>query len=753
MYKKIRKNKEKFLAFAVSCMVLGMPQVFAAENTGGGISGAEENVTVSKDSQEAASAKDYDLGGTVISADRRKIKNPYTTGGDVNVITRSDIEKHNYSTVQEALKSVPGVRIATPGYRGGEYGYELYNTELTINGENSIVIVVDGSRVDNDASAFAGNKSRVSLNTLPGIDDVEQIEVIKGSGAAIYGADAAGGVISITTRRGTIKPRTTLNLSTGSWGHHRYSLTHTGSGDDGTLRYALSVSREMSGDTKYKDDFTGNSERFNNTHYRSDNVSLSVRKEFDATHSLAVNYYHANETAYYPITAPDYRYISDFYNGTMAPIRVNPRTGKHEYTSLRGVNGYRNAFLYDAWLGSHDDTLTNNFSAKYVFDKTDEGAESFVRFFKNYSRFNMTDYSNIYRVPYPYLYEYWATARDRGNIHRDVEESTGGAVQLAKHIGRHSLTGGFEYRHSTYDGNESNGNIHASSRNLWDIYLQDKIKISDKFALTPGLIYTYYGSGDYDATHFDTSKKLSFSLYGSYDFDKATNAYFSASQIFKPVTGIDRSRQFAADVLQDEKGWSYTLGLSRRFCEKDSAEMNFGVTDMSNAIARYSVYNDSTAKWERHSVNAERTKRALNMAYKHDFDRALAFGLSYSWVHENFSTKNVRKDPNGTNPDEMINAYRPRNIYRAHLTYDKDRWFADLAYTIYSGNDTRYFTSSRFGILDLSVNYKIAEDWQVYMNLYNLLNTAYETKASASYGPGALPEAGRSFMLGAKYTF
>ena len=35
MYKRIRKNKEKFLAVAVSCMVLGMPQAFAAENTGG----------------------------------------------------------------------------------------------------------------------------------------------------------------------------------------------------------------------------------------------------------------------------------------------------------------------------------------------------------------------------------------------------------------------------------------------------------------------------------------------------------------------------------------------------------------------------------------------------------------------------------------------------------------------------------------------------------------------------------------------
>ena len=154
MYKRIKKNKGKFLAVAISCMTLSVPQVLAAESTGGGISEAEENVNAPIDSQEAASVKDYDLGGTVILADRRKIKNPYTTGGDVDVITRRDIEKHNYSTIQDALKNIPGVRISTPGYRGGEYGYESFNTEFTINGEGSIVVLVDGSRIDNDASRF-----------------------------------------------------------------------------------------------------------------------------------------------------------------------------------------------------------------------------------------------------------------------------------------------------------------------------------------------------------------------------------------------------------------------------------------------------------------------------------------------------------------------------------------------------------------------------------------------------------------------
>lgn len=747
MYKRIKKNKGKFLAVALSCMTLSVPQVLAAESTGGGISEAEENVNAPIDSQEAASVKDYDLGGTVILADRRKIKNPYTTGGDVDVITRRDIEKHNYSTIQDALKNIPGVRISTPGYRGGEYGFEAFNTEFTINGEGSIVVLVDGSRIDNDASAFAGNKSRVNLSTLPGIDNVEQIEVIKGSGAAIYGADAAGGVISITTRRGTAKPRTTLNLSTGSWNHHRYALTHTGAEDDGTIKYALSVSREMSGDTKYKDVYTGKTESFNNTHYKSDNAAFNLRKDFDATHSLSLNYYYANERAHYPITAPDYRYMESFYNGTMASVNL----ADHHYIGLNSrIPGYRNIFLYDAWLGSHDETLTNNVSLRYVFDKTDEGAESFVRVFRNYTRYNMADYAGIWDVPYPYISEFWENAKANPGRHRDVEQSTGASVQLAKHIDQHSVTGGIDYRKSEYEGWNSRGRS-DTSRTLWDLYLQDKMRLSDKFVLSPGLIYTHYGSGKYKKTNFSSAKGLTFSLYGSYDFDKQSNAYFSAAQIFKPVTGLDRSREFAGDILQDEKGWSYTLGASRRFTERDTAEINYGVTDMSNAIGRYSIHDGSG--WTRYSVNAKRKKQALNLAYTHRFDKAWSLGVSYSWVNEAFSTKNVRRNPDGTNPDDFINAYRPRNIYRTHLMYDRDRWFADLSYTVYSGNDTRFFSDSHFDLIDLSVNYRVTADWQLYLNVYNILNTAYETRALAVYGPGALPEAGRSFMLGAKYAF
>ncbi|MFC2659138.1 MAG: hypothetical protein ACFN1F_10240, partial [Segatella sp.] len=36
-------------------------------------------------------------------------------------------------------------------------------------------------------------------------------------------------------------------------------------------------------------------------------------------------------------------------------------------------------------------------------------------------------------------------------------------------------------------------------------------------------------------------------------------------------------------------------------------------------------------------------------------------------------------------------------------------------YTIYSGNDPRFFSASHFDLLDLSLNYQAGKDWQIYL--------------------------------------
>lgn len=152
----------------------------------------------------------YTLDAVVVEADKTKNKfgdtiteqSYYRTGGDVKVITREEIEKRHYTDLTEAIKRIPGVTFQNPGYRGGEYGYEFYNNGVSINGDTRVIVCVDGRRVDNAASTRVGGNSKkgtkstgVNLNQVTNMENVDKIEVIKGPGASVYGADATGGVI------------------------------------------------------------------------------------------------------------------------------------------------------------------------------------------------------------------------------------------------------------------------------------------------------------------------------------------------------------------------------------------------------------------------------------------------------------------------------------------------------------------------------------------------------------------------------
>jgi len=49
----------------------------------------------------------------------------YRTGGDVNIIDRDTLEKRHFNQLSDALKTVPGVLVRKPGYRGGEMGWRI----------------------------------------------------------------------------------------------------------------------------------------------------------------------------------------------------------------------------------------------------------------------------------------------------------------------------------------------------------------------------------------------------------------------------------------------------------------------------------------------------------------------------------------------------------------------------------------------------------------------------------------------------
>ncbi len=143
------------------------------------------------------------------------------TLASVTVIDRAEIERRQASSVQEALRGVPGLGFSNNGGLGKATSVFLRGTE-----SDHVLVLVDGIRV---GSATLGT---TSFQDIP-IDQVERIEVVRGPRSSLYGADAIGGVIQIFTRKGggALTPR--LSASGGSHGTQDYSGGLSGGGERG----------------------------------------------------------------------------------------------------------------------------------------------------------------------------------------------------------------------------------------------------------------------------------------------------------------------------------------------------------------------------------------------------------------------------------------------------------------------------------------------------------------------------------------
>ena len=118
----------------------------------------------------------------------------------VSVITSREIEQSGVTTVNEAIMRLLGVvgRLDTSG--GNNYTLDLRGFGNTA--DSNQVVIVDGLRLNESDLTSAG------LSSIP-IESVDRIEVLRGTGAVLYGEGATGGVIVVTTKSGNGAQRPT----------------------------------------------------------------------------------------------------------------------------------------------------------------------------------------------------------------------------------------------------------------------------------------------------------------------------------------------------------------------------------------------------------------------------------------------------------------------------------------------------------------------------------------------------------------
>lgn len=165
--------------------------------------------------------------GQATTVEQRNLANAVST------LNAEQLNRAPTPTIESALQGkIPGALIQMNSGAPGGGGQINLRGVTTINGGVDPLIVVDGLIVSNDAipsganavtAAQAGGNPHNQDNPVNRIADlnpadIDRVEVLKGaSAAAIYGAQAANGVVIITTRRGQVgKPRFTLTQRLGT---------------------------------------------------------------------------------------------------------------------------------------------------------------------------------------------------------------------------------------------------------------------------------------------------------------------------------------------------------------------------------------------------------------------------------------------------------------------------------------------------------------------------------------------------------
>jgi iron complex outermembrane receptor protein len=113
----------------------------------------------------------------------------------VYVITQEDIRRSGVTSIPEALRMAPGVEVSRRSANSWVVGIRGF-TSLTGSLSPSLLVLIDGRSVY--SPLFAGVFWDVQDVLL---EDVERIEVIRGPGGTLWGANAVNGVINIITKR------------------------------------------------------------------------------------------------------------------------------------------------------------------------------------------------------------------------------------------------------------------------------------------------------------------------------------------------------------------------------------------------------------------------------------------------------------------------------------------------------------------------------------------------------------------------
>ena len=403
-------------------------------------------------------------------------------GASVTVIDQSELDAFNKLDLLDALRQVPGLAVLQTGERGG-------TTSVFARGGNSEFnkVLIDGIPANDIGGAFEFADLSAS--------GANQVEVFRGANSVLFGADALGSVIQVTTRRGSsTTPEFTYSVDGGNFQ---------------TLRQDASL-----GGVFHQFDYFADFMRFDtqnslpNSSYHNGTFSGNVGWQANSNTDVRFTIRHTasalgvpNALALYGIPDDAFQRAQDTYLGIKVQNQTNPQWRNSLQLSSTNLR-----FNYD-----EPEPVGIPFEGNYLGDPVNLcGANGYCS-----SGQAILDYGGAY----PSL----------TNSHTAVQS----LYALSNYAFKPDLSAsaGFRYDHESGYINSA-GTVYPASRNNFDSFLEAHGSLSHRAFATAGV-----GLADNAVYGFAAIPRLSFAYYVR---RPSSNSFFSGTKLrFNFGTGID----------------------------------------------------------------------------------------------------------------------------------------------------------------------------------------------------------------------
>jgi outer membrane receptor for ferrienterochelin and colicins len=605
----------------------------------------------------------------------------------VTIVTAEEIKMFGYRTLADILESVPGFSVINDrnyryvGIRGfgmpGDYGTRM-------------LLLVDGVRQNDTVyqSGYVGHELVVD------IDLVERVEIIRGPGHTLYGANAVLAVINVITRRGRDMNGVEVSGAAGSYD---------------TYKGRLSFGKKFAG---------GLEMLVSGTYLYSQGQDLYY-PEFDA-----------------PATNSGWARDCDRERSGSAFLKLAYRDLVLEGGYVKRDKAIPTAPWGTVFNDSGTETTDSSLFLDLKYQRTfDNGLDVMGRF-----SWNQYNYDGYYRYndagegEAPLLYT---------NVDKIRNSWIAGEVQLTKELGeRHKIVAGVEFRDALrMDQMNYDTEVNLDDRRTtWNtgVYLQDEYQVFDSLALNVGVRYDHFD------TFGDTVNPRVALIYSPFSH---TTLKFLFGTAFRPPNGYelyygDGATQKANTDLKEERSTNYELILEQSLGRHFRGTVSGYYTRVKDLIVLTTDPADEMMLFR--NIGKVESK-GVELLLDGKWDNGIRGRISYAF-----------QDARDVAADEwLVNS--ARHLAKLHLLFplvrEKVFFGVEEQYTSRKKTGSGGRTGDFF-VTNLTLSTRnLLHDFELSASVYNLFNTGYHVPASEEHVQESIRQDGRSFRVKATWRF